>query len=196
MIVVGNTHAYTDLANAISMGKVRISSDLVGVEKDLNWWKDMLLAEHSTIEFPDFFWAELLDGRAVSHLVRHTKGHPRFVVQSQREDWTGKERPAQETGRWLFSKWTPYAWIEMCKQRLCHKSAKYTRDAVLQARTEMANSGIPFLKGIAWASVPYCVYRGGCPFKKSCGFYDARGRFAGSIKERYDAFTDLQHNHP
>jgi hypothetical protein len=29
----------------------------------------------------------------VSHMVRHTRGHPRHYVQSKRPDWTGEERP-------------------------------------------------------------------------------------------------------
>ena len=193
MLRLGNPHSFVDLANRVSMGK---GQDIYGVEKDINWWKDALLSEHSSLEFSDFFWMEHLDGRAISHLVRHTKGHPRHVVQSQREDWTGKERPPAETKRWYVSKWTPYAWIEMCKQRLCRKTAEYTREAVMTAREEMLKSGVPFFKGIAWASVPMCVYRGGCPYKKSCGFYSHRGRFQESIKERYDTFTDLQRLYP
>lgn len=187
---VGNSIEEVIHANAVTVGKSL--NPAITLEK----WKDMLLASHSTIEFSDFFWLTYKDGRAISHLVRHTKGHPRHAVQSQREDWTKTERPSSDTKRYYYTKWTPYSWREMCKQRLCYKAAQYTRDVVVEAKQELTKSDDVFLQGVGWISAPECVCQFGCPYTKSCGWFEMnKSNFYGlSLKGRYNEYERMMKN--
>jgi hypothetical protein len=193
---IGNAIEKITAANNISKGDIGFNFYI-----PLDKWKALLLSEHSTLEFSDFFLFDEVDGRVISHLVRHTKGHPRHVVQSHRPDWTGKERPSAETPRLYFSKWNPISWIFMMRQRLCYKSASHTRNFAVKAKKLLNGSngfsgggGEEFFNGIGWASVPECVYRAGCPYKKSCGFYDMNySMFNGMpISARYSSYNNLQ----
>lgn len=186
---VGNDASSVICANDVSMGKLPD-----GRKPNLAGWKSLLLAEHSSLEFSDFFlWSYVgEDGRILSHLVRHTKGHPRFVVQSQREDWTGEARPPVYTPRKFLSKWTPYAWIQMARQRLCMKAADYTRHYIANIKKKMGEDSNIYFQGLAWASVPECVFRAGCPYGKwTCGWWDRNSKlFAGKdIENRYDVYA-------
>jgi len=62
-------------------------------------WIDKLQAQHSTIEMCQIVVRDVVRGDVASHIVRHTKGHPRFTVESGRPDWTGKPRPPVEALR-------------------------------------------------------------------------------------------------
>lgn len=187
-IELGNGIDSVLFANATTIGSFPPKDYTLGK------WKQLLLSEHSTLEFADFTMYGLFDGRMVSHLVRHTKGHPRHAVYSHREDWTKKDRPDPSTKRMYLSKWTPYSWIQMCRQRLCYKAASYTRDAIVNARNSMKASKEPFFMGLAWASVPDCIYRNGCPYSTPCGWWASNQAYFSnkSVKERYDAYNNME----
>jgi hypothetical protein len=194
---MGNDPEFVTMANNTSRGihtnAIRGISPMA-----IDKWKGLLLAEHSTLEFSDFFVKMFIDGRAINHLVRHTKGHPRHVVQSQREDWTKQERPSSETPRHYDSKWTPYSWIQMARQRLCFKAALYTREVIVDAKKLMRQEENYFFKGISWASVPECVYRNGCPYSNSCGWYEVnKDIFHGcGIRGRYNEYERIICSNP
>lgn len=89
--------------------------------------------------------------------------------------------------------WSPYSWLAMVRQRLCNKSAPYTIEFIKKAKQRMACTSPLMLRAVSWASVPECVYRGGCPYSKSCGFYSTFPH-STSIKERYDAYAKLSND--
>lgn len=192
MFYIGEDSSAVNRANDISLGNIPSNH-----YPTLLKWKKNLLSEHSSLEFSDFtMYEDKVDGRIISHLVRHTKGHPRHIVESQREDWKGKERPPSETPRKYISKWTPFAWIQMARQRLCFKAATYTRLFVLKKKREMNGDKKQYFQGIGWASVSECIYRNGCPYSKSCGWYESnKSNFYGlDIQGRYDEYNRMVTN--
>jgi hypothetical protein len=174
-------------ANLTTIGKV-----YNGKEVSLEKAHELVLGEHSTLEFAPFLVSGSYRGDVASHVVRSTKGHPRFALQSARPDWTGKPRPGPEVERKMLSLWNPLSWVLMCRQRLCYKAMHETRMAILHARQEMAHSDDTFFRAVAWASVPDCIASGGCRYgKRSCNWYEL-AFIEGDVPERYDQYDRLQ----
>lgn len=189
-LIEGNGIDKIQIANGVTINK-ELSKDIA-----YHKWIDMLISEHSTLEMSDFFIEMEVDGRAISHLVRHTKGHPRHSVQSQREDWTKTERPTPETKRQYFSKWSPISWMSMCRQRLCFKASNYTRDIIVKAKQKMIESESIYFQGLGFASVPECVYRKSCPYpplSNTCKFFDKHEDYftKHTIRGRYVEYNDI-----
>jgi hypothetical protein len=114
----------------------------------------------------------------VSHIVRHTKGHPRFYVESRRPDWTKQDRPTDPAATRLFvSTWGLDALMAMMRQRLCGKSMQATRDWAYDVRLALVQTIYSNWEqeGVAMALlrvlVPNCVYRYGCPEHPTCGWW-------------------------
>lgn len=158
-------------ANYISLGKDFGEDDFLKIKDPEEKWKMLFLAEHSTLEFAPFVITGEFRSDVISHLVRHTKGHPRFVVESQRPDWNkGKERGGPESLRKFSMLWNPISWIAMCRQRLCSKAMRETKDAVYAMLREMSVHQDSFFRALASLSMAECRYRGGCPYgRRSCG---------------------------
>lgn len=139
-----------------------------------DYFKKCFLGEHSTIETLHF---RVIDsscrGDVCNQIVRATKGLPRYQVRSSRPDWTGEPRkPSDETYVWFSSIWNPLAFINMCRQRLCMKAQKETREWVQNVLQIMKNSNDPMLVALAECCVPNCEYRGcRCFEMKPCGKY-------------------------
>lgn len=158
-------------ANYISLGKIFTAEDFIKIKDPELKWRKLFLAEHSTLEFAPFIVSGEFRSDVISHLVRHTKGHPRFVVQSQRPDWNdGKPRGGPDSMRKFTMLWNPISWIAMCRQRLCSKAMKETRDAIALILDEMNKHPSSFFRALAIVSRAECEYRGGCPYgTQGCG---------------------------
>ena len=166
------------LANLATLGKeVDEKEDYT---PDYHWCIDAVLSEHSTLDWASIVFVDQIRTDVVSQIVRHTKFLPRFAVQSWRPDWTGKPRPrTPEENRILASKWTPRALQVMGRERLCFMAMSETREYVtFEMRAALINSDDTFMKAVGLSMVPACVYRFGCPYKKSCGFWI---RFIGDV---------------
>ena len=153
-------------ANMVSLGKV--PNDLYMITK--KWVESVLRSEHSSLEFVNIKIEADIRGDVASHIVRHTKGHPRFVVQSHRPDWTGAGRPPISTERKIFISISPYALIQMARQRLCYHTMKETRDFMENIKQTLMLCDDVFLKALGEYLGPDCVYRGKiCNNMKTCG---------------------------
>jgi hypothetical protein len=178
--------------NLLTMGKTP--------KGDLPFGPDLMLAEHSTLEFTDITIEDDVRGDVIHQITRHTKGHPRFAVQSSRPDWTGKERPPASTPRKFKMKANPIALMAMARQRLCFKAMKETREWMERLKANLYEEGdrlaeltdddsSDYLTALSWAMVPECVYRAGCPYgSKSCGFYK-KFHQSDSIEGRYGQYN-------
>lgn len=124
------------------------------------WSLEQLHAQHSTLEWAEIVIEANVSGTVASHITRATKGHPRFAVQSHRPDWTGEARPPASTLRTIVIKCNPYAFVEMCRQRLCNLAADETRAFFLTAVKAMCNHESVFLQALGDYVAPDCVYRG------------------------------------
>lgn len=153
--------------------------------KDLTSWAlSTILAEHSIISEARIRVTDATcRSDVVSHLVRHTKGHPRHYVQSKRPDWTGEPRPSDPSAPRIYvSTWPTDALLAMARQRLCYLAAKYTRAWAMNVKTLLLHLSScaalstadqeAFADAVSLAMVPNCVYRGGCPEgKRTCGYW-------------------------
>lgn len=185
--------------NCISLGKRAKQKNkdrfLKCYEKEMfDYYVKQLIAKHSTI---DNLLIKIVDdncrGDVISHIVRSTKKHPRFVVQSKRPDWNdGEERKAPDKEYKLFaSVWSVSAFMEMARQRLCGRAAEETRKWVVELLKEMDKSNDPLLKALSLCSVPNCVFQGGCPeifgCMKDVGISTA---FTPGLTVRYKLYHD------
>jgi hypothetical protein len=158
------------------------------------WCRDVVLSQHSTLDWASIIFEGDFRADVISHLVRHTNGNPRFVVCSWREDWTGNARPTDPGAlRGFISKWNIRALLKMMQERLCYQAMEETRKTAEEMkRTIMASDDI-LMKTVGWASVPQCVYREGCPFgKKSCGLLKKHyGILDDDIEMRYHGYNEM-----
>jgi len=182
-------------ANLITLGKYKPLEEIRWEKVDLH---HLFTAEHSTIEWvPIYIYEEDTRKDVTSHIVRHTKQHPRFVVQSGRPDWTGKERPPPTAPTQFMICANPLALISMARQRLCYKAMKETREWMERVTNHLLypslNNGaldyeqVIFFQSLGEHMVPDCVYRGQCCQKKSCGRYVDWDK--DTLEERYKTFT-------
>ena len=138
------------------------------------WAERMLHSMDSTIELFDLYiFDDDCRGDVSAHIVRATKGHPRFVVQSRRPDWVGKERePLDKISGLFLTKISPYGLIEMARQRLCDTASMVDRHWMNKVIEELRKQDDIFLQTLSDFLVPDCVYRGNVchkPKSKCCG---------------------------
>ncbi len=140
---------------------------------EYNYFFKCFKAEHSTIETLHFMVSDdHARGDVASQIVRHTKGLPRYAVQSHRPDWNNgeKRKPSDETFGMFESVWNPLAWIYMCRQRLCARAMKESRQWVRDVLQAMKDSKDPFFVALTDCCMPDCIYRGGvCNEIHGCG---------------------------
>lgn len=139
-----------------------------------HYWIKQFYALHSPIRAVQFRIIDTIPRSAAMQLVRHTKGHPFYAVQSSRPDWTGKPRSNDPyEPKLICLTFTPESWLELCKLRLCNRTEKNTREIVSKWVQEMRESDNPLISALGACSVPRCEYMGGrCPELKSCGKCD------------------------
>lgn len=140
-------------------------------EDELKFWLFHLCAEHSTLRFISFSITDKIPKSCVMQIIRATKDHPQPVVQSSRPDWCGKERssnPYEEIYTEIL--YTPGAFLAMCRQRLCTKTERRTREVIENWVNEMRESENPLIKAIGYCAIPQCEYQGNiCPELLPCG---------------------------
>ena len=135
------------------------------------FWIKQIIANHSTLRSIHF---RLIDERpksVVMQLIRATKGHPQPEVESSRPDWTGTERSSDPYEEKLFAQdHTAESFIEMAKQRLCHRTEAKTRMAMAEMVKALRRDKDPFLRALGYCCAPACSWYGHrCPEIKSCG---------------------------
>ena len=175
-VLTKNPYYYLKDANLITIGKrarQEYKEDYNSYTKQYDYFKKCFLAEHSTIEILQFrIFDNSCRGDVTNQIVRHTKGHPRYSVQSSRPDWNNNEprKPSDKTYRFFMSTWNPLAFMQACRQRLCANAQKETREWTKDVIACMQNSKDPMLVALADCCVPQCEYRGGYCFEiKGCG---------------------------
>lgn len=167
---IKNPAWYIYWGNCTSMGKL----------PDVKWtptpeWAErMLHSMDSTIELFDLYiFDDNCRGDVSAHIVRATKGHPRFVVESRRPDWIGQERkPLDKVCGLFLTKVSPYGLIEIARQRLCATASEEDQLWMKRVIEELQVQDDIFLQVLSRFLVPDCEFRGGVchkPKKKHCG---------------------------
>lgn len=144
--------------------------------KDMTtFWIKQIVANHSTTRSVKFRITASAPKSVVMQVIRATKEHPQPYVQSSRPDWTGKERSNDSYEEKLFiMDFTPAAFIEVAKQRLCNRTEDKTRKFVNEIVKQMKESNDPFIKAVGYCSHPICWWYKGCPELKGCGKFDEK----------------------
>ena len=175
-----NTSPLADIRYAALATKGKLS--LQSPKDTERFAMEAVIAEHSILaEARIRITDDSCRSDVVSHLVRHTKGHPRHYVQSRRPDWTGKPRPSSPSAPRIYvSTWPADALLAMSHQRLCHLASKWTRAWAMNVKVALRElfgdtiktDPAEFAWAMHYAMVPSCVYRGGCPEgKRTCGYW-------------------------
>ena len=149
------------------------------------WKISMLLSEHSPIRkiHISYTWENIKSWVSV-HFVRHKFGIEHWV-STQRDDRVQYERSADTLVRHEFEA-NAQAVINMSRKRLCYKAHKETRQKWIEFLLDLKKED----KILFSACVPECVYRGGCPEMRPCGFYSAiYGVENDKILERYKEYN-------
>ena len=140
--------------------------------KDMfRFWVKAIVANHSVIRSAHIRMTAEAPRSVIMQVIRATKEHPQPYVQSSRPDWNnGKERSSDpyEEKKFIID-FTPAAFIEICRQRLCTRTEDRTRQFITEAVKILKNSTVPLLKAIGYCCHPYCWWYKACPELKSCG---------------------------
>lgn len=155
-----------------------------GKELTEELFKKYLISEHSPIRAVELRITlyEIPSPNSV-HFARHVHSIP--YVTTHRPDRTGEERSIHDTCIHMFDI-NIQGLIDMARKRLCvGKCDAVTYQFMKAIREELIKMG-GYYRVIGECLVPNCVYRGGCPEFKSCGFY---GEKVG-IAERYQLYFD------
>ena len=145
--------------------------DKIFVPKDeVAFWIKQIVANHSTIRSVKFRLEASAPKSVVMQIIRATKGHPQPFVESSRPDWKGKERsPDPYEEKMFIMDFTAESFVEMCKQRLCHRTEERTEKFVREVVETLKRSDEPFLKAVGYCCRANCWWHGGrCPEIKSC----------------------------
>ena len=129
----------------------------------------MYKCEHSPIRLREFkILIENCPSWVATHFVRHHIGVEKFV-STQRTDRTNIDRnelPQNAPVR-LQMNCNAQAMINISRKRLCNQASKETREIWQMVLEELKKVDYPLYK----CCVKECVYRGGCPEYKPCGYH-------------------------
>ena len=158
--------------------------------------KKLLISEHSPIRLLEFDWSwKGIPYWVATHWVRHK--FEKFQ-STQRTDRTGHDRtknPQDEPVN-LDGYANMQNLIDAWRKRLCYCASPETREYAEDFKAELHKTH-PLESDVL---VPNCVYRGGCPEFKTCGFwnvfvnYFAEEDIVRDIQWRYDMYNQIFYN--
>ena len=164
----------TSWERVLNAARMTVSKKYVGKEPSDDFKKMLVMSEHSPLRLLEFdvtfrdvpYWVH-------TELVRHHIGVEKFVTTSRPDrthsGLTRHEMPQDALVSMMFAI-NAQSLINVSRVRLCSNAAKETREiwgAVIDALRKVE----PILADVC---VPNCIYRGGCPEPKSCGYCDTK----------------------
>lgn len=141
-----------------------VNKAFVGKEPSDNWWRKMLVTEHSPIRLVQYrITLKGIPSSVSVHLVRHKIGVEPFVTtrRPDRGEFQDKGRDTLVDHQMVLN---AQAYITICRKRLCHQSESKTVK-VWKAVMKQMQKVDPILANIG---APDCVYRGHCPEFQDC----------------------------
>lgn len=157
---------------------------------------NLLISEHSPIRLITVRWRfENIKSWIATHFARHWLGWDKWI-STQRTDRTGIDRNKmpQDTPVNMDINANAQALINVARYRLCYQASPETRKYMESVKNAIAAEGQRELSDVM---VPNCIYRGGCPEFKTCGYFQKFLDYAYShdyqnlldIHERYEAYN-------
>lgn len=185
-----------DWTEVVNDCRSTVSKSELGREPSQAFKQGILIAEHSPIRDLIVKWRwKAIKSWIVTHWVRHKW---ECFVSTQRDDRTGVPRddlpqasPVDFTGEA-----NAQHLIDTMRKRLCFCAHSETRALAEDLKIALRDTQ-PELSGVL---VPNCVYRGGCPEMRPCGFWTAFAEWCDyaqdedlngftSIQQRYDLYN-------
>ena len=154
-------------------------------EPSKNFIRKLLISEHSPIRLATIKWRwEGIKSWVSVHFSRHWLGWDKFV-STQRTDRTGKNRDESPQGALVNMdvNANAQALINVSRWRLCYQASTETRKEMENLKKAIRDAG---QEEIAFCMQPNCVYRGGCPEMKSCGYWKEISNHFTIIEESSD----------
>ena len=160
----------TDWSRVLDACRMTVNKKFVGKEPSDKFKTGLCRSEHSPLRLMEYditfydipYWVHV-------ELVRHHIGVEKFVTTSRPDrthsGLTRHELP-QDAPVSMTLTMNAQALINVSKVRLCRQAAKETRE-IWEAVIEELRKVEPVL---ARFCVPSCIYRGGCPEFKPCGW--------------------------
>jgi len=187
-------------AACITLGKRANKIQTMDYAEQYEYFKNAFIAKHSIIRAVHFTVIDTVRTDVEHQLLRATKGHPQPYCQSKRPDWNkGDPRlPDDKTYSLFGHQHTAESFMEECRQRLCGRAMKETREEIIDVLHAMVESREPFFNALAFCCVPNCVFQSGCPEgTRSCEFFEKFRMIVDdpeSITGRYEDYHDLMHS--
>jgi len=134
------------------------------------WRIKILISEHSPVRSLQYIWEwENLPSWISVHFSRHKIGIEHFVKSQRNDRQSEYDRTKAPQDSPVIHRCVANAQsiINISKVRMCHKSAKETRDAWILFLEELYK----YSPELVQLCVPTCIYRNGiCPEFESCGY--------------------------
>lgn len=155
--------------------------------------RGLLISEHSPIRDLTIRWKwPGIKSWIATHFSRHKW---ECFITTQRSDRTGipRDELPQSAPVDFVGSANVQALIDTMRKRLCYQASKETREYAEDLKLAIADID----STITDVLVPNCIYRGGCPEMKSCGFYErfldfcpgADERDLANIETRYELYN-------
>lgn len=175
--------------------RTTVSKEPTENEPSSKFINDLLISEHSPVRLfkINFKWRDIPSWVA-THFSRHKW---ECFVSTRRSDRIGKDRNVLLQGEPVLFEGEMNAQhlIDTSRKRLCYQASPETRELMEDLKISIKESGE---KEMAFVMCPNCVYRGGCPEFKECGFWDKMKKEAEenqidltNIYQRYSLYNDL-----
>jgi len=156
----------TRLKDVHEVALVTVNKESAGNRVTHDWWKRILMAEHSPIRARLYKATWKLPKWVSTHFVRHKVGVEHFVSTSRPDRTGGISREEKEKEVTHTMVMNAQAVINISRKRLCSLASKETRDEW----SDFLDKLHEYDPELVSRCVPECVYRGFCPEMKTCGY--------------------------
>lgn len=170
----------------------------LGHEPSAKFKRAILMAEHTPIRDITLRWRwPGIKSWIATHFARHHHLEPRITSQrNDRQSKYNRDEAPQAAPVDITIEGNVQACIDMERKRLCRQAHSETR-AYAEDLKYTAHLTEP---EIADVFVPNCIYRGGCPEQRPCGWWNAflkrhpEVTINTSLQERYDIYNKEFYN--
>ena len=173
------------------------NKDFTENEASETFKKKLLMSEHSPIRLLEFDWS----WKGIAYWVSTEWSRHKFekFISSQRDDRLIDDTPRGKKPQEAPVNFDGYAnmqnLIDAWRKRLCHMATKEARELAEDFKTTL-HEDHPLEADVL---VPNCIYRGGCPEFKPCGYFESFRRWCrdnhpeadtGDLQVRYDLYNE------
>lgn len=170
--------------------RTTVNKEFTENEPSEKFKQELLISEHSPIRLLQIDWS----WKDIKYWVGMEWARHKWekFISTQRTDRTGEDRNSKPQDSLINFDGFANAQnlIDTERKRLCYQASKEARELGEDLKVELHK----YEPELADVLVPNCIYRGGCPEFKTCGYWN---NFTGknkeldllNIKTRYEAYN-------